>query len=437
MIRKLKPADSRLIGTLRVPGDKSISHRAVMLGALANGKTTASGFLNSADCRSTIECFRAMGVPISVDESGTRVKISGKGLHGLSAPEGMLDCGNSGTTTRLMSGILAGQNFESRLSGDASIEKRPMNRIVEPLTQMNALVISERGNGCAPLSIIPSRLHGITYRMPVASAQVKSCILLAGLYADSPTTVIESAPSRNHTELMLEGFGASIRTAGSHIMVSPEPDLTACELTIPGDISSAAYFIAAALMVPESEVILQNVGVNPTRSGILDVIQSMGGTVELLNKRVSGGEPYADLYVHAQDLHGCEIGGALIPRLIDELPVIAVLAAHAQGTTTITDAQELRVKESDRIQSITEALDAMGAAVTPTDDGMVIEGGKQLSGATIQTHKDHRIAMAFAVASLIANGETTLVDSECINISYPNFYRDLAGLLREQHAKFN
>lgn len=425
---KFEPINGPLRGTLRVPGDKSISHRCVMFGAIANGVTEVSGFLDSADCRSTVACFRKMGVAIEADDSSTNIRVHGKGIHGLAAPESTLDCGNSGTTTRLISGILAGQPFSSRLTGDDSIRKRPMRRVIDPLREMGASIRSETGNGCAPLLIEPARLHGITYRSPVASAQVKSCVLLAGLYADGPTTVIEPAPSRNHTELMLRSFGADLTSEGCTASVLPEPDLHGISVSVPGDISSAAYFIAAALMIPGSEVLLPNVGINPTRDGILEVIRSMGGSVEILNEKESGGERSADLLVRSQELHGCRIGGALIPRLIDELPVIAVLAATAEGTTVITDAQELRVKESDRLEAIVTSLRAMGADVTGTDDGMIIRGGKPLHGAVIDSRKDHRIAMSFAVASLAARGETTIRDAECVGISYPGFYRDLASL---------
>lgn len=427
MIRK--PAGRPLKGKLQVPGDKSISHRCVMFGSIANGITEAEGFLNSADCRSTIACFRNMGIPIDVDPSGTKIRVHGKGLHGLSAPDCVLDCGNSGTTTRLISGILAGQPFRSRLTGDASIRKRPMKRIIDPLSRMGASIRSENGTGCAPLVIEPARLHGIEYHSPVASAQVKSCVLLAGLYADGPTTVVEPAPSRNHTELMLKGFGARVSTDICSATVMPDPDLYGIHVNVPGDISSAAYFIAAALLVPGSEVLLPGVGINPTRDGILEVVRAMGGSVERIEETASGGERSADLLVRSGTLHGCRIGGSLIPRLIDELPVIAVLAACADGTTVITDAQELRVKESDRLEAIVTSLKSMGADVEGTKDGMIIRGGSPLKGAVIDSHMDHRIAMAFSVAALVADGDTTIRDAGCVDISYPGFYRDLDRLL--------
>ena len=422
----IKKTKHPLRGTIRVPGDKSISHRSVMIGSLAKGTTHVSGFLAGADCLSTIECFRAMGIEIVRD--GTDVTINGKGLHGLQAPSGTLDCGNSGTTMRLLSGILAGQKFPARLTGDASLQTRPMRRVIDPLSSMHAQITSESGNGCAPLLTTPAALHGIHYQSPVASAQVKSCVLLAGLYADSETSVTEPAVSRNHTELMLQGFNAKLQTEGTTVTVRPEPDLLSTDITVPGDISSAAYFIAAGLMVPGSEIQLTNVGINPTRDGMLEVVRMMGGTIPDENRRISGGETSADLVIRHQDLHGCTIGGPLIPRLIDELPVIAVLAAYAEGTTVIKDAQELKVKESNRIDLVVNMLRAMGADITPTDDGMIIHGGRPLHGGVIETSLDHRMAMSAAVAALIAEGETEIRNGDCVSISYPAFYEDLKKL---------
>lgn len=418
-----------LRGEITVPGDKSISHRAVMFAALAEGTTEVTNFLQGADCLSTIRCFRQLGIDIETAQD--RILIHGRGLHGLTAPKAMLDTGNSGTTTRLIAGILSGQKFSSTLNGDASIQSRPMKRIMEPLSQMGADIVSIKGNGCAPLhigAVRPGGLHGIHYTSPVASAQVKSCILLAGLYADAPVSVTEPQLSRNHTELMLSGFGASIRTEGCTARIEPNPQLHAMKIEVPGDISSAAYFIAAGLMVPGSEILIRNVGINPTRDGMLQAVRSMGGDISVLNKKISGGEPTADLLVKYSELKGVTIGGALIPALIDELPVLAVLATQAQGTTVIRDAQELRVKESNRIDVMAENLAAMGAHVTATEDGMVIEGGYPLKGAAINSYKDHRIAMSFAVASLAAEGETTIADADCVNISYPNFYETMQSL---------
>ena len=415
-----------LRGELAVPGDKSISHRSVMFGALSEGITEAENFLTGADCLSTISCFRQMG--ISVEQNGTSVVVHGKGLHGLIRPSGIIDAGNSGTTVRLLSGILAGQPFDSTITGDASIQKRPMKRVMTPLSQMGASITSVHENGCAPLQIKGSPLHGIHYLSPVASAQVKSCVLLAGLYADAPTSVTEPAISRNHSELMLRYFGADIQCEGTTSTVLPDPRLIGQKVNVPGDISSAAYFIAAALLVPGSEVLLKNVGINPTRDGMLRVVRAMGGDVTLVNENTDGAEPCADLLIRSSSLHATTIEGELIPTLIDELPVIAVLAAFAEGTTIIKDAAELKVKESDRIAVMTENLKRMGADVEPTDDGMIIHGGRPLHGATINPHLDHRIAMSFAIAALAADGETDIQDADCVKISYPGFYTDLESL---------
>ena len=410
-------------GEVTIPGDKSISHRAVMFGSLAEGATEVTGFLRGADCLSTIDCFRRLG--ISIEDKDERILIHGKGLHGLSAPAQILDAGNSGTTTRLISGILSGQAFETTLTGDASIQKRPMERIIEPLSQMGASITSLSGNGCAPLRIQGRPLHGIHYTTNVASAQVKSSILLAGLYADAPTSVTEPALSRNHSELMLHFFGADVKSEGTTATIQPEPKLIGQKVQVPGDISSAAYFIAAGCITPDSELLIQNVGTNPTRDGILHVCKMMNADVTLLNENMDSGEPTADLLVRTSSLQGCTIEGDLIPTLIDELPVIAVMACFAEGTTVIRNAAELKVKESDRIAVMTENLTAMGAKVTATDDGMIIEGGHTLHGAVVDSHLDHRIAMSFAVAALNADGETEILGADCVNISYPAFYRDL------------
>ena len=419
-----------LKGELTVPGDKSISHRSVMFGAIAKGLTEVTNFLQGADCLSTISCFRQLG--ISIENTPEKILVHGRGLHGLSAPEKILDAGNSGTTTRLLSGILSGQEFSSVLTGDASIQKRPMKRIMEPLSLMGAQIESVRHNGCAPLSITGRPLHGISYATPVASAQVKSAILLAGLYADSPTQVTEPLPSRNHTELMLKGFGANLVSEGKTALLRPGFPLFGQKIEVPGDISSAAYFLAAGLLVPGSEILVKNVGINPTRSGILSVILSMGGRLEILNERLCAGEPVADLFVSFSPLHGTVIEGELIPALIDELPMIAVMAAFAQGTTVIRDAAELKVKESDRIATTTAGLKAMGADVTPTPDGMIICGGRTLHGASVSSFEDHRIAMSFAVAAMAAEGTTVIENGGCVRISYPGFYNDLALLASDR-----
>ena len=412
-----------LRGELTIPGDKSISHRAIMFGALADGTTEITNFLQGADCLSTISCFQAMGVDI--DNRTDRVLIHGVGLHSLKAPSRMLDVGNSGTTTRLISGILAGQSFTSTLNGDASIQKRPMKRIMDPLAQMGADIRSLNDNGCAPLEIRGGNLHGISYQSPVASAQVKSCVLLAGLYADGTTSVTEPVLSRNHTELMLSGFGAQVTSVGTTATILPEPHLYGQNIAVPGDISSAAYWIAAGLAVPNSELILKNVGINPTRDGILRVVEAMGADITRENVHTVSGELVCDLIVRSSSLHGTTVSGELIPTLIDEIPVIAVLACFADGETVIKDAQELKVKESNRIDTVVEGLLAMGADATATDDGMIIHGGGTLHGATIDSHLDHRIAMSFAVAGLLCDTPTTILNADSVVISYPDFYESL------------
>ena len=421
-----------LKGTVSVPGDKSISHRCIMFGSIANGTTEIHNFLKGADCLATIRCFQSMG--INIEETDHTITVHGKGLHGLSAPLNILDVGNSGTTTRLLSGILAGQKFESKLSGDESLNSRPMKRIIEPLTMMGANISSILRNGCAPLYIAPGNLHGIHYDSPVSSAQVKSCILLAGLYAEGETSVTEPSLSRNHTELMLKEFGADIRTLHSlsgteaTAYIKPYPKLYGQKIVVPGDISSAAYFIAAGLIGPDSEILIEHVGINPTRSGILKVCEDMGGDITLLNERCEAGEKIADILVRTSSLHGITIEGDIIPTLIDEIPIIAVMAAVADGTTVIKDAAELKVKETDRIETVTDNLKAMGCNVTPTEDGMIITGGT-LHGASIHTLLDHRIAMAFSIAALVADGTTKILDSKCVDVSYPTFYDTFEQLL--------
>lgn len=415
-----------LKGEITVPGDKSISHRSIMLGSIASGITEVHGFLNGADCISSMNCFRQMGVDIDYD--GSIVTIHGNGLHGLKAPADTLDVGNSGTTTRLMSGILAAQNFSSRVIGDDSICRRPMKRIITPLAMMGADITSERGNDCAPLIINGRKLKGIHYDSPVASAQVKSCVLLAGLYADGETSVTEPYVSRNHTELMLNAFGGSCTTLGTTATVTSDPVLTGQKIVVPGDISSAAYFLVAGLIADNSEITIKNVGINPTRDGIIDVIKMMGGDITFANVNADSGEPTADITVKTSSLKGCVIEGDIIPKLIDEIPVIAILACFAEGETVIKDAAELKVKESNRIDVMVNNLSAMGADITGTDDGMIIRGGKPLHSAVIHSKKDHRIAMSFAVAAMCAEGETEILDANCVNISYPDFYRDLENL---------
>lgn len=416
---------TNLKGTLTVPGDKSISHRAVMFGSLARGTTKISHFLEGADCLSTISCFRKMG--IEIDRNKDEILVHGRGLHGLTAPTEILDVGNSGTTTRLISGILAGQTFTSELDGDDSIRTRPMKRIMTPLASMGADITSRLDNGCAPLIIHGRPLHAAHYDSPVASAQVKSCVLLAGMYADGITSVTEPFLSRNHTEIMLNYFGAEITSEGTTASIRPEPVLEGRDIQVPGDISSAAYFIAAGLLTPGSEILLKNVGINPTRAGIIKVCMDMGADITLLNESTEG-EPTADLLIRTSSLKGTTIEGSIIPTLIDEIPMIAVMAAFAEGTTIIRDAQELKVKESDRIAVMVDNLRRMGADIEGTDDGMIIHGGHPLHGAVIDSHLDHRIAMSFAVAGTICDGTVEILNGECVNISYPEFYHDLYSL---------
>lgn len=420
-----------LKGEVQIPGDKSISHRAVMLGSIARGTTEISHFLNGADCLSTIHCFQKMG--IEIEQSKDLVLVHGRGLRGLKAPRGILDTGNSGTTTRLICGILSGQNFSSVLSGDDSLNSRPMKRIMDPLNQMGARITSIQDNNCAPLRIEPGTLHGIRYVSPVASAQVKSSVLLAGLYADSPVSVTEPVLSRNHTELMLGSFGADISSelhadGSATASVSPCAELYGQKIQVPGDISSAAYFIAAGLLVPGSRLLVKNVGINPTRAGFLEVCRKMGADIGYLNRQSQGGEETADLLVTPKPLTGTVIEGAVIPSLIDEIPILAVMAAFAEGTTVIRDAAELKVKETNRIQTVTENLLAMGAEIIPTEDGMIIHGTGALKGTQIQSHLDHRIAMAFSVAALAAEGTTTILDGQCVDVSYPGFFAQLMDL---------
>lgn len=416
---------TNLKGTLTVPGDKSISHRAVMFGSLARGTTRISHFLEGADCLSTISCFRKMG--IEIDRNKDEILVHGRGLHGLTAPTEILDVGNSGTTTRLISGILAGQTFTSELDGDDSIRTRPMKRIMTPLVSMGADITSRLDNGCAPLIIHGRPLHAAHYDSPVASAQVKSCVLLAGMYADGITSVTEPFLSRNHTEIMLNYFGAEITSEGTTASIRPEPVLEGRDIQVPGDISSAAYFIAAGLLTPGSEILLKNVGINPTRAGIIKVCMDMGADITLLNESTEG-EPTADLLIRTSSLKGTTIEGSIIPTLIDEIPMIAVMTAFAEGTTIIRDAQELKVKESDRIAVMVDNLRRMGADIEGTDDGMIIHGGRPLHGAVIDSHLDHRIAMSFAVAGTICDGTVEILNGECVNISYPEFYSDLYSL---------
>ena len=424
----IKPS-GKLRGEITVPGDKSISHRSVMLGSIAKGDTRISGFLTGEDCLSTIDCFKKLGIDIEVN--GTDVTVHGKGLKGLSAPAETLDVGNSGTTLRLMSGILSAQPFTTRLTGDSSIQKRPMGRVASPLGLMGAKITSENEKMTAPLTIEGQRLHGIDYTLPVASAQVKSALILAGLYADGETRITEPEATRDHTEIMLNYLGADIRKEGDTIVVRPAAELTGKDITVPGDISSAAYFIAAALISKDSEVLIKNVGVNPTRTGIITAFKAMGGNIELTNERTVCGEPVADILVRSSRLHGVVIKGAIIPKLIDEIPVIAAAACYASGETVIADAAELRVKESDRIKTMAAELGRMGATVIQTDDGMIILGGIPLHGAVCESYNDHRVAMSVAVAALGAKSETQIKDCGCVDISFPGYFDALMSLMED------
>lgn len=424
MVQTIFPI-SKLQKEMRVPGDKSISHRAIIFGSIAAGETVITGFLVGADCLATISCFRAMGVPIKMDHN--TVHIQGQGLWGLRPSKQILDVCNSGTTLRLLTGVLCAQRFDSQITGDDSIQKRPMARVIVPLSQMGA-ALSSASNQCAPLKISGKRLHGITYRLPVASAQVKSAILLAALYANGPTVVEEPIPTRDHTERMANAFGATIKVSQQAITCYPVAELKGQTLEVPGDISSAAYFIVAGLICKNSAVTIKNVGLNPTRTGVLDALRQMGADIEITLDQKDAAEPRGTLAARSSALHGITVGGADIPRLIDELPILAVAACFAQGTTIIQDASELAVKESNRIQTISEELAKMGADIVPTPDGLIIHGGNALRGAEVNSHGDHRIAMSLAVAGLCGKGETHIQQSNCVEISYPHFYEDIRKL---------
>lgn len=408
--------------TLSVPGDKSISHRAVMFGAIAEGTTEIEGFLMGDDCLSTIKCFRQLGIDIEVNEN--KVIVHGKGLYGLSKPDTILDVGNSGTTLRLITGLLAAQSFSCEITGDKSIQKRPMDRVITPLSQMGANI---EGKFC-PIKINGSKLKAIEYTLPVASAQVKSAILLASLYVDSQTCIIEPAPTRDHTEIMLNYLGANIKKDGNKIISNKVNQLYAKNIVVPADISSAAYFIVMGLIVPDSEILITNVGCNFTRTGIIDVLKDMKADISVLNERNVCGEIVADILVRTSELKSTTIGGSIIPRLIDEIPIIAVAACFAQGKTVIKDASELKVKESNRIKTIATELNKMGVNIVETDDGMIIEGGRSLKGTTVESYNDHRVAMSLAVAALVADGNTTINNADCTDISFPDFFKYIENL---------
>lgn len=417
---------AKLEGTICVPGDKSISHRAVMLGALAQGTTSIEGFLRGEDCLSTIRCFQGLGIPITLDEK--LVIVEGKGLNGLQEPDEVLDVGNSGTTLRLLAGILAGQHFTTLLTGDNSILRRPMGRVTNPLREMGATILGRVGGTLAPLAIQGGDLKAIHYNSPVASAQVKSALLLAGLYARGWTEISEPHLSRNHTELMLQAFGAEIQTQGNSVSIKGSPQLVGQDVIVPGDISSAAFFLVAGAIAPTAKISIEGVGLNPTRDGIIQVLQAMGAKLTVTNTKEVAGELLGTLTIESSSLQGITIEGEIIPRLIDEIPIIAVAAAFASGVTEIRDAAELKVKESNRISSIAEGLSNLGVRIEELPDGLRIYGGRPLIGHSCRSHHDHRIAMALAVAGLQAKGETSIEDAEAISISFPQFNQLLEQL---------
>ena len=431
--KKIRPAKRGLTGKIRVPGDKSVSHRSVMFSAIAKGKARVRNFLEAADCLSTAACMRALGAGVE-RQAGGSLLVTGVGLHGLQEPQGVLDAGNSGTTLRLLLGILAAQPFFSTLTGDASLSRRPMGRVVEPLARMGAAIRGRGADRFLPLAVLPheGRLRAMDYESPVASAQVKSAVLLAGLYADGETCVTEPALSRDHTERMLSAFGARIEREGTKVTIEPVDELFAPEeIRVPGDISSAAYWLVAASLIEGSDIILQDVGVNPTRTGILDVLSDMGANITVCSERESGGETLADIRVRTASLRGASFGGEIIPRLIDEIPILAVAALFADGDTVISGAAELRVKETDRLAAVTTELNRLASgAVEAKEDGMIIHGGRTLSPASCRTYDDHRMAMSLAVAGAAGEG-VTLDAPSCVNISYPSFYETLDGLVQQ------
>lgn len=417
-----------LKGSFELIGDKSISHRSIMFSSIANGKNKISNFLMGEDCLSTVNCFRKMGVDIDIN--GSHVIVNGVGLRGLKKPAGFLDVGNSGTTIRLIMGILAGQNFESTLVGDESIAKRPMKRVTDPLKSMGCNITGSDSGNYTPITISGGSIKSINYNMPVASAQVKSALILASLYGENTSTIIEKAKSRDHTEIMLKSFGADINVDNLNININPVNSIYPREIYVPGDISSASFFLVGASIVPGSEILIKNVGLNPTRTGILDVLKSMNGNFEIVDTKKVCGELIGNILVrYSNDLCGTTIEGDLIPRLIDEIPVIGVLATQCEGTTIIKDAKELKVKESNRIKSTVDNLKKMGADIEELEDGMIIKGKTKLKGANIETFKDHRIAMAMSIASLIAHGNTNLDDTDCVNISFPGYFDLLNSLI--------
>ncbi len=423
MERKINNARA-LNGEITPPPDKSISHRAIMFSSLAKGESRIKNFLWAKDPISSLNGMKALGVLIEIKGTNKEIIVHGGGLKSLKEPQDVLDCGNSGTTMRLLSGILSGMPFLSILTGDESLRQRPMKRIIKPLSMMGANIFGRAENTLPPLVIKGGHLRGITYEMPIASAQVKSALLLAGLYADGETSVLEPHKSRDHTEKMLASMGVDIKINGNEIKLKPpRNELSAFDITIPGDFSSAAFFIAGATLVPNSEILIKNVCLNDTRTGFLEVLTKMGGNFQILNRTYQAGEPVGDMIVKStQELKGVIVEGELIPRLIDEFPILCVLATQSQGVTIIKDAEELRKKESDRIRAMVTELSKMGAEIKELKDGVEIKGPCKLKGAYVYSHMDHRIAMALSIAGLIAEGVTTIVDSDCVDISFPDFY---------------
>jgi 3-phosphoshikimate 1-carboxyvinyltransferase len=417
--------------SLAVPPDKSLSHRALLFNAIATGTARVDNLLDSEDVRSTAACLAALGASIDWPEDGGTATVTGAGLHGLTEASDVLDCGNSGTTMRLLSGLLAGQPFLSVLTGDASLRRRPMRRIIEPLQRMGATLDGRAEGTLPPLVIRGGGLGGLKYETPVASAQVKSAILLAGLYADGPTTVIEPSPSRDHTERLLTALGASLVTDGTAVTITPGANLRATGIRVPGDISSAAPWLVLAACHPDAEVLVQGVNVNPSRTGLLDILRAMGADIVWLEERVSGGEPIADIRVRSSRLTGCEIGGDTIPRAVDEIPLVALLACFADGETVVRDAAELRVKESDRIEATVSILHAMGARIDAMPDGFRIAGQQRLSGARLDAGGDHRIGMLAAIAGMLASGETSIAN-DAVGVSYPGFWHDVESVTAPQ-----
>ena len=423
----ISPSAVPLRGTMTVPGDKSITHRALILGALADGQTRITGYSRGEDCLNTLGVVRELG--IDVEEIPEGLAVTGKGLWGLSEPSNVLDCGNSGTGLRLLAGVLAGQTFFSVLTGDASLRSRPMGRVVNPLRQMGGTISGRNGGSTAPLAIQGGNLQSVTYESPVASAQIKSCVLLAGLFAEGTTTVKEPIKSRDHSERMLKYFGVSLNVDGCTVQVSGRQSFEGKPVMVPGDISAAAFFLVAASIVPDSDVLITGIGLNPERTGILEVLFAMGANIEILNKREESGEPVGDLHVRSTRLIGTTIGAELIPKTIDELPILCVAAALADGETRITGAEELRVKETDRIHAMAVQLARIGVVLEEQPDGLVIQGGSTLRGAVCQSYGDHRVVMSLAIAALVADQAIVIEDVDCVETSFPGFHGKLLDLL--------